>query len=485
LVFFNGPSLHDDVNYWVQAIATGLDNAWPPGKNHWHTRIGFILPCALLLKMFGLKIWVPYVFTMLGGLLEVGLTFYTARLFVSEAAARLATWLCVFFPLNILYSSYLYVDLWSGLLGALGLLFWHIALQTDRARDYMLASLCFGLGWLFRETVIMLGPIYLALWLQAGRWRRPKLIWAVLPGLLVLLGEMLLYQFTAHNWRYRFDAIFDSKAQMLEDVASDTSFVLTPVVQLFTSHELGLFLAAGLALGILGYRRMPKPLVLWLLVGFVWFSWGTTTPAGWIPMQRDPRYLAVLTIPCLTLLAVWLSVLRQGFWRSVVIAGLIASGLLGASLDIGRVKLSAYRRFAISEYNQPATVLEPFVYFGARATQNFSPAAAQFACASDLGRTGTARSIHHLPGARVMTTTEARYLVLSVQTQPEKWKTKIKEGWHRVAEFPGDKVPVRELAAKILMKLHGVAVSVSSPPGIIVLESPAFITKSDGTLQGH
>ena len=465
----------------MQIIATGLDNAWPPEPTHWHTRIGFVLPGAVLVKLFGLYVWVPYVFTMLGGLLEVALVFYIARQFVSERAARLAAWLCVFFPLNILYSSYLYVDLWSGLLGALGLLFWYQALQTERASRYLLASLCFGIGWLFRETVIMLAPIYLALWFQAGGWRRPKMFWVLLPGLLVLLGEMLLYHVTAHNWHYRFDAILDSKAQMLDDVASDGSFLFTPLVQLVTSHELGLFLVASILVAVVSYRRLPTALVLWLLVGFVWFSWGTTNPAGWIPMQRDPRYLSVLTIPCVTILAVWLVNLRQAFWRRAVIGVLMVSGIVCALLDVGRVKLSAHRRFAASEYNQPGAALEPFVYFGVRATQNFSPAAARFACARDEGRTTTARNIHYLPGARLAASGEVRYLVFSAQTQPEKWQAKQKEGWRQVAVIRGDKVAARELARNVLVRLGAPDALVSPTADLIVFENPNFTLKEHGT----
>src|SRR5436190_559498 len=112
--FFGAITLADDVNYWMQIISTGLDNSWPPERTHWHTRIGFILPCVLLIKIFGLKVWVPFLFTLLAGLSEVAMTYFIARQFISERAARLATWFAVFFPLNIIYSGYLLLDLWSG-----------------------------------------------------------------------------------------------------------------------------------------------------------------------------------------------------------------------------------------------------------------------------------------------------------------------------------------------------------------------------------
>ncbi len=475
--FSHAVSLADDVNYWMQIIATGLDDSWPPVQTHWHTRLGFILPCVLLIKIFGLKLWVPYVFTLIGGLLEVAFTFFIARQFTSEKAARLAAWLAVFFPLNILYSGILFVDLWSGLLGAFSLWFWYRALQTDRARDYALASLWFGLSWLCRETVIMAGPIYLALWWQAGRWRRPKMLWTILPSLLILGGEFVLYQITAANWHYRLDAILHSKGQLLEDAANDGGFLRTPILHLFSSHELGLFLLAGIIVAVMAYRRLPRPLVLWLLVGFVWLSWGTTTPAGWVPLQRDPRYLSLLTIPCLALLSVWLLELHSNLWRGIAVSALIASGLLGASLDLGRVKLFAHQRFANSEYNAAFTTAEPFVYFGIRAAQNFSADTIKISYANDLGRTGTVKLMPHLPGARLLASCEAHYAVFSAQTQPEKWKTKMKDGWRKVAEIPGENIFFRQLAMRVIGKIRGRA-PVNFAPGLIVLENPAFVATS-------
>jgi hypothetical protein len=224
---------------------------------------------------------------------------------------------------------------------------------------------------------------------------------------------------------------------------------------------------------VLNYRRLPQALVLWLVIGFVWFSWGTTTPAGWIPMQRDPRYLSILTIPCLTLLSIWLLDLRSGFWRGGLIVLLIVSGLLCASLDIGRVKIAAHRQFVSSEYNTPATTAEPFVYFGIRAAQNFSNDTIKISYANDLGRNSAAKLMPHLPGAQLLACSEARYAVFSAQTQPEKWKAKVKEGWRKVAEIPGENIFLREQAIRLVGKIRGRS-SESSKPGLIVLENPAL-----------
>ena len=481
LWFFNGLALFDDVNYWMQSIVTGLHGGWPPECSHWQTRIGFVLPCALLLKIFGLHLWIPYAFTLLGGLLEITLTYFIAREFVPEKTARLATWLCVFFPMNLLFSTYLYVDLWSGLLGAAAIFLWYRALKHDRAADFALASLCLGVGWLFRETVVMLAPILLVLWFNAGNWRRPKIFFALPPALLCVGGEMLLYQLTAHNWHYRFDAILASKSQMLEDVAADGSFLFTPLKILCFSHELGWFLVAALAVAIVQWRRVPKPLALWLLVGFIWFAWGTTTPTGWVTMQRDPRYLSVLTIPCVTLLALWLVSLRANFWRATLIGAFVVSGLLCVMLDVGHYKLTAHKKFIASALNRHDCVLEPNVYFGARAVLDFAPAEVRFACASDLGRHDTTKVIPQLPHTRMAASADESYAVFSVETQPDKWRNKIRDGWRVVAEFPREQNALRQLLVRLREKIRPTP---SAPaPGLIVLANPKFTP--DAPLPSH
>jgi 4-amino-4-deoxy-L-arabinose transferase-like glycosyltransferase len=295
LYFFSGLSMRDDVNYWLQSIATGQDNSWPPLPTHWHLRIGFVLPCALLIKIFGLKLWVPYVFTMLGGLLEIVLVYFLTREFVSERAAQLAAWLCVFFPLNILYSTYLYVDLWSGVLGALSLFYWQRGLKQERTADYAWASFYFGVAWLFRETVVLMAPVYLGLWLQAGRWWRPKLVWAVPPALLLLAAEIWVYYVTTGNWHMRLDAmqtaqVDPTELEILNASCFGGGYWTDPLCEIFISHHLGLFFVAGFGFGLWHWRRCPRELLIWLVVGFGWLSWGPTGAHGWSPLQRGRRF---------------------------------------------------------------------------------------------------------------------------------------------------------------------------------------------------
>jgi hypothetical protein len=228
---------------------------------------------------------------------------------------------------------------------------------------------------------------------------------------------------------------------------------------------------------------MPKPLALWLLVGFAWFGWGTTSPTSWVTMQRDPRYLAVLTIPCVTLLAVWLNGLRSELARGAAIVALIASGLFGCLLDAGHLKLTAHKNFVASAFNRADVALEPNVYFGCRATLNFTAADVRFLCANDLGRINTTKAMVHMPDAHLTPSAEVRYAVFSLETQPNKWKKQAAAGWHVVTKFPAEKSPVRQFTARLLSQLPGYAAKADEVRGLVVLENPAFT--ADAPLPRH
>ena len=62
---------------------------------------------------------------------------------------------------------------------------------------------------------------------------------------------------------------------------------------------------------------------------------------------------------------------------------------------------------------------------------------------------------------------------LSVQIQPEKWQTKIKQGWRKVAEIPGDEVAARKFLIRFLARPDGRQMNISPTPILIVLENPA------------
>ena len=65
---------------------------------------------------------------------------------------------------------------------------------------------------------------------------------------------------------------------------------------LVTHQEFGAYQIAALLLIPYAWMRSPalRPLVVWWVVGFFWHFYGTTAPTRFVPLQRDPRYVAFI-----------------------------------------------------------------------------------------------------------------------------------------------------------------------------------------------
>src|SRR5262249_12243590 len=138
-----------------------------------------------------------------------------------------------------------------------------------------------------------------------------------------------------------------------------------------------------------------RPLGVWILVTFVWSYYGTTVPWGWVPLQRDPRYVAVLVVPVAALLGCGLARLRPRV-AALLTALLVLQGVAAAGLEVGPAIRSPHRAFLRSPI-APQSTLEPFEFFAARWEAGLdSPV--PFRCADNVGRDQTVRLLRYLPG---------------------------------------------------------------------------------------
>jgi hypothetical protein len=479
LCYFTGLALGDDVFYSTQALAWAGSGSWPPEPCHWHTRLGIVAPTALSVKLFGTSPIAFVLWPLAASVAGVLVCFAVADDLLGRRTAWLAALFQAAFPLEVIYSTHLFPDVIVGLCSVLSIWYWIRALRDDRAADYVRAGAFFAAGYLCRETVLMEGPIYLALWAWAGQAKRPRLLWVFAVPVAVLLLECGLFAATTGNAAYRWKAIAAQQQdpenlELIRKAAAGGNFWTDPLLTLVARQEFALYQAAALAVAGYALWRWPaaRPAALWLLIGFAWLYYGTTVPTRWVNLQRDPRYAASLTTPAVLLLAYALNRLPPVFrWSGVAV--LVVTGLFAAGLDQGRTIRCPHRLFVESEY-APEGVLEPFEYAGARWEAGPSPPA--FGCADDLGRPSVFRLFGEVPGARVCPAADARYIVLSPERRPELLARLKKEGWEPVASFPGTPTASRALVARVLAKVprqQERADRLLHPPGLVVLRNPA------------
>ncbi len=474
LAHFTGLALGDDVFYSTQALAWSQSGSWPPQPLHWHTRLGMVALTALCVKLFGPCPIAFVLWPLLVSVIGVLVCFAVADDLVGRRTAWLAAAFQAVFPLEMIYATHLYPDVVVGVFSVLSLWFWIRALRDNRASDYLRSGAFFAAGYLCRETVLMEGPIYLALWAWAGRLRRPRLAWVFVVPVMVLAAECGLYAATTGTSLYRWKAVAAQQRDLgnMELISKGTSggnFWTDPLLMVMTRQEFGIYQALALATAIYGLSRWPavRPLAIWLLVGFIWLYYGTTVPTRWVNLQRDPRYAASLTTPAVILLAfalqpwpIWLR------WPTVTL--LIGTGLFSAGLDQGQTIRAPHRQFVKSEYAKEAT-LEPFEYVAARWEAGSS---SSLSCADDLGRPSVFRLFREVPGARVCSAFGSRYAVLSPERRPDLLAKLRGEGWAVVAEIPGEPTPSRALVAQLLVRVPSLqerARRLTQPPGLVVM----------------
>ena len=334
MYFFTGMSYGDDGIYAAQAIGHACLGSWPPVKAHWQTRIGFTVPIALSIRLFGTERFAFVLWPLLASLIKIIISFLVARDFTDLRTAYLSACLQAFFPLDVIYATQLFPDTVTGLFSTISIWYWIRALRNDRGRDFVLAGFAFAVSYLCRETVILDGGVYVALWVLAGRFRRPQLLWVFVIPVLVLVAEMSLYSLTAGSLFYRWAGILTqvsspANVEIVGVPKAGGNFLTDPLIMAVASHEFGAFMGLSLILAVAAmWKRSPLcPLGLWLVVGFLCLYYATTSPTRWIPLDRDPRYAASLTVPCVILLAQFLNSL-PALLRASGIVILIGSGIV-------------------------------------------------------------------------------------------------------------------------------------------------------------
>lgn len=479
LIFFTGLTLGDDVFYLSAATALSNQEGWPPLPLHWHTRLGITVPTAAALTLFG---WHPIVFVWLpfaASLAGLWLCYRIVGRVAGEDAGRIAAILYAAFPLDVIYSTHLFPDVVVGTLAAGSVWLWVTGLTTRSTKALVGSGVAFAAGYLCRETVFLLAPVYGALWLVKGRPRAWRLLWFAVPPAATVLAEALVYRQATGDPLYRWRAMAAQQAnpETLSAIAAPSSgggFWTDPLLMLVSSHEFGAIYALAVPLAVLALWRRPslRWAAVWLLVGLAWLYYGTTIPTGWVPVQRDPRYAAAFTVPAILLVAAQ-AVRWPPAWRMAVVSGLVGLGLIGAGLDQRASELAAHRAFLTTEFADAAS-LEPFEYYAARWVSGLrSPVV--FACAADAGRRSVAETARTLPGAEVVPADTRRYFVYSPSRRPDLGLKMARDGWLIAAEIKGTTPPGRRWLAAVLRLVptqEQRAARLAIPPQLVILERP-------------
>ena len=183
-------------------------------------RTGIVLPTAASMALFGpgeVQLAVYPLFLSVVMILLIYL--FSARMF-GHQAARIASIIWVFLPMEIEIATMLYTEVPTTAFAFIGIYCIYIAKSRDSIGQraqllYGLAGgLAFGASWLCKESVVYFVPFCLALILFDFRNTKFKQLatWGGIAAgsLAVLIGEMVVYGINNGDWLYRFTAIHNN-----------------------------------------------------------------------------------------------------------------------------------------------------------------------------------------------------------------------------------------------------------------------------------
>lgn len=379
LGFASGFVDFDDRHYVERArqIAIGESAAATP---HQGTRPGMILPTAAMFALWGVAVPAVMVVSLACSVVGMLAVFGFGRVLFDTRVGLAAAALLALFPLDVIFATTLSPTAPIGLFAGMAVLLFAVAERDRRAALAAAAGASLGAAFTFGETPLFLFLAY-ALWaVTIGRPARRHL--AALGGFAaVVAAEMVAMAVATGDPVARFAALAgaDTVRGVNLDVAHagwTSEWITHPLLRVASEQELGLYLVLGLPLAAWRLARSTvsaeRLLALVVIVAFAWISWGTVSPFAYAPLARLPRYLALLQMPLVLLLALWLLRMTSAAPRraAALAAAIAVTALLCVVVDGSRWRSHGYAQVRdLIASRRPtrvvveASLLMPFLFF--------------------------------------------------------------------------------------------------------------------------
>ena len=163
LIFFAGMGASDSLAYSKAAneIDKGID---PNSTLTLTTRMGLIYAIALSYNLFGINDFSSVLFVLLTSIGNMILISYFGKLLFNKKVGLIAAFLLSFFPLDVVYSTKLVSDIPSAFFMSLGVYFFLYSEIKPKLKyniGYCFSGLFIGIGYLIRESVLLIGLFFL------------------------------------------------------------------------------------------------------------------------------------------------------------------------------------------------------------------------------------------------------------------------------------------------------------------------------------
>jgi hypothetical protein len=328
LVFFNGIYGHDDFAYLL-AIRRTLSGGYQDIITPHGLRFLVWVPAALLVKFFGPSYSILFVPSFMLSMGQTVLAYALCRITgLSRRCGVLAAWLMALHPLDVFVSTTVRGDMEAGVLSAVCLLAlaaaerdrMHSAPRQQRLLLFVLGCLL-TVGMFAKPTnwaaFVVVGLIALQELLISKRvpWR---FCWTAAGVLLVLILQGVIFHAAAGNALAFFKVgLMDyAKARAEGGFIGDPTlgYTFMPAMMFdlpqWNEHVGRWYVNNYAGFGVFfylaflpflffpqAYWQANKLVLLWMLGFLLYLNFGTMSFREYLPIHKEPRHLAVVTLP--------------------------------------------------------------------------------------------------------------------------------------------------------------------------------------------
>ena len=332
LAFFSGIGTSDDLAYTRYAvnIDRGID---PHSVMTLSTRLGMIYPTAFSYSLFGISDFSSVLFVLLTSVGSIILIFYFGKLLFNEKTGLMAAFLLSSFPLDMVYATKLLSDLPSAFFMALGVylfLYSEIKQKLKYGMGYLFAGISIGIGYLIRESVLLIALFFIIYILYKKRLRKEYFL--VPLGILIIFAiETLIFFTLTSDPLFRMHA---SQQYLIDAVIAYNYFgrldfptgLFHYPYMILTNNLLSyfyVFIFIAIAYCLIRKKEETYTLLFWFIPLLLYLSFGSSSLTRYIPFKAADRYLLIIAIPGILLLAFFLSEKRRFIKRVVMPAALV------------------------------------------------------------------------------------------------------------------------------------------------------------------
>ena len=332
LIFFSGMGASDDLAYSKFAINIdeGID---PDSSQTLATRLGIIYVTALSYKLFGINDFSSFLFALLTSVGSIILIFYFGKLLFNEKTGLIAAFLLSFFPLEVVYATKLFTDLPSSFFMALGVylfLYSEIKSKFKFGLGYFLSGIFIGIGYFIREGVLLIALFFIIYILYKRKIKKEYFI-VPLGILAIFIIEALIFLTLTGDPLYGIQASQQHNAEVV--IANNYwgrldfpgGLFYYPYI-ILTSNLISyfyIFIVIAIMYLLIYRRKETYAMMFWFLALLLYLSFGSASFSQYIPFRAVDRYLSIITIPGILLLAFFFTEKKYFIKKIVTLLSLI------------------------------------------------------------------------------------------------------------------------------------------------------------------